>query len=126
MVPKTPAQVCWIFSEEDEPIARELLDLAAVLEAQGLIENSSIRLPPPGTPRSRVVDGDLIDAQTADVVMMLAAGSSLNDFTRRAIEDVARRTRLIQVLVRPARWSRGVCWAVTSTAATRLKAKLSP
>jgi 3',5'-cyclic AMP phosphodiesterase CpdA len=106
MVPKTPARVCWIFSEEDEPIARELLDLAAVLEIQGLVKNSSLRLPPPGTPRSMAVEVDLSVPQNADVVMMLATGSSLSDFTRRSIEDAARRTRLIQVLVRPARWSR--------------------
>jgi len=106
MVPKTPARVCWIFSEEDEPIARELLDLAGVLEVQGLVKNSSVRLPRPGPPRRQAVEVDLAVPQNAEVVMMLATGSSLSDFTRRAIEDAAQRTRFIQVLVRPARWSK--------------------
>ena len=34
--PHAPAQVVWIFGYEDESIARELLDLAAVLELQAL------------------------------------------------------------------------------------------
>lgn len=34
-----PVQVSWIYSAEDQPIARELLRLAGVLERQGLIRN---------------------------------------------------------------------------------------
>src|SRR5262245_33080000 len=40
MAVRESARVCWIFASEDEPIARELLARAAVLEALGLVHNS--------------------------------------------------------------------------------------
>ena len=36
-----PAQVCWLFADADQSLARELLDLAAVLELQGIVKNWS-------------------------------------------------------------------------------------
>ena len=41
VVTTSPAQVCWLF-QPDEPIARELLSLAQVLELQGLLKNWSL------------------------------------------------------------------------------------
>ena len=107
MVPKTPAQVCWIFSDEDESIARELLDMAAVLEGQGLVKNWN---PPaiPGpissglpSPHGALAPEHLEAAARSDVVMLLAGPGSLRYFSATAIELLMQRARLVLVLVRP-------------------------
>jgi 3',5'-cyclic AMP phosphodiesterase CpdA len=101
MVPKTPARVCWIFSEEDEPIARELLDLAAVLESQGLIKNWSLA-PLSVRPGYRSLTAECsAAAERSDVVMLLASPSSLGHFSGTGIDALLRRTRFVLVLVRP-------------------------
>lgn len=63
-----PARVFWLFAKEDRSIAHELLDLAAVLELQGLITNSSRDDLPLGKP---VVVALEERVQGADVVMLL-------------------------------------------------------
>jgi len=105
MVPKAPARVCWIFSEEDEPIARELMDLAAVLEGQGLIRSWS--MPLPGAAKAKedertkriLLEKSLKDALRSDVVMLLVDQGSSTRITKNHIDTLARRTRLVQVLV---------------------------
>jgi 3',5'-cyclic AMP phosphodiesterase CpdA len=107
MASKTPAEVCWIFSDEDEAIARELLDLAAVLEGQGLVRNwAPLALPGPMSPGlsnpHRVLNLERLDAAArSDVVMVLAGPVSLSYFNPADIERLAQRTRLVLVLVRP-------------------------
>src|SRR6186997_2577709 len=99
-----PARVCWIFSEEDEPIARELLDMAAVLEVQDLVKNwSLLPLPvqvsaaarPLHLPSRPVTAESIAAAESSDVVMLLASPASLGYFSVSNIDALVQRTRLV-------------------------------
>lgn len=68
----TPAQVCWIFAKEDESVARELLDLAAVLELQGLVKNWSHLDVPAGHHLGHAIHAQ---ARSADVLVVLLSSS---------------------------------------------------
>lgn len=95
------AQVVWVFASEDESVARELLRFAAVLEAQGLIENWSALDLLPGQSSLLQLDER---ARTTDVLMILVSPALLEgpDHWRMAL-DAARpnqRTRVVPVLLR--------------------------
>src|SRR4051794_8386395 len=49
-VHRSPVLVSWVYALEDEPIARELLRLARVLEKQGLVRNQMVAQVPGGLP----------------------------------------------------------------------------
>jgi 3',5'-cyclic AMP phosphodiesterase CpdA len=66
MAVSPPVQVCWLF-RPDEPIARELLSLAQVLELQGLIKNWSLLDVLPGQDARAEL---LAHAASADVMVV--------------------------------------------------------
>jgi 3',5'-cyclic AMP phosphodiesterase CpdA len=94
MEPKAPAQVVWIYASEDEPLARELLKLARVLEAQGLIQNTSLA-------DIEIGGGHRESIRRADVAMVLCSQSLLVSEEWRYALKVAQeqRTRVVPVLL---------------------------
>lgn len=99
--PASPAQVTWVFAREDESIARELLDLAAVLELQGVIKNwSPLDVPSGQDPASAL----LSSVRSADIVMLLLS-TSLNYLVDPAqviaAAQVNERARVVPVAIRP-------------------------
>ncbi len=87
-----PAQVCWLFADADRSVARELLDLAAVLEFQGIIKNWTPDDIASGQPFLEVTTEKI---ESADIVMVLLPGFPLS------LETARSATRLVPVLVRP-------------------------
>jgi len=95
MEPEAPAQVVWIYASEDEPIARELMKLARVLEKQGLIQNTNL--------------GDLGSSKAQDAVLradvaIFLCSPSLFDgpgITRwkRAFKLAGKHSRVVPVLL---------------------------
>jgi 3',5'-cyclic AMP phosphodiesterase CpdA len=96
---KGPRQVCWIFSSEDEPIARDLLDLAAVLEMQGIVKNWSPLDLLPGQDRASEIDSRV---RRADVVMILAGDGKFAPPPALALRAQSE-ARFVLVAVRPIR-----------------------
>ncbi|HEX4419759.1 MAG TPA: metallophosphoesterase [Kofleriaceae bacterium] len=109
MESKDCAQLCWIFASEDEPLARELLARAAVLEAQGLIQSWTLsgtsldllRAMPEPTMRAEVVAR--IDAlRRADIVVFLCSQVLLDGPAWKCAFDIAVQnphTRVMPVIV---------------------------
>lgn len=112
-----PASVCWIYADEDEHIARELLQLAGVLEDQGLIQ--SWRLPARSGSSLGVAWLDLL--QRANIVLLLVSPTLLastqwfdiKEFLESALASKIMRVPIVvRVLVEPSppvpeltRWS---------------------
>lgn len=99
--PTAPARVSWVFAREDESIARELLDLAAVLELQGLIKNWSPLDVPAGQDLTSAI---LSSVRSADIVMLLLSTSPNYVVDPEQVISTAQtsgRTRLVPVAVRP-------------------------
>jgi predicted MPP superfamily phosphohydrolase len=105
MEPKAPAHVVWIYASEDESIARELLRLAAVLEATGLIQNR----PVVDIERNQLLASShlvrILDS--ADVAMFLCSQSLLEGPEAggwsRALALAGERTRVVPVLLSSAK-----------------------
>lgn len=102
--PFSPAQVVWIFAAEDESVARELLDLAAVLELQGLLKNwSRFDLHSGHAP----VDALVARARSADVLVLLLSAALPSAVPPPQLEalvaeaSASHRTRVVAVAVRP-------------------------
>jgi hypothetical protein len=96
---RAAAQVCWIFAPEDESIARELLDLAAVLEMQGILKNwSSFDL----VPGQDITSETQARIRRADVVMILAGDGR---FAPPAVLQLRAQSeaRFVLIAVRPIR-----------------------
>jgi 3',5'-cyclic AMP phosphodiesterase CpdA len=98
---KGPAQVCWIFTPGDESIARELLDLAAVLEMQGIVKNWSPFDLLPGQDRASETESRV---RRADVVMILAGDGKFAPPQALALRAQSE-ARFVLVAVRPIRLS---------------------
>src|SRR5882724_9664080 len=99
MEPKAPAQVCWIYASEDEPIARELLRLASVLEGLGLIQSTSLV----DIERNKLRGSRLEALSRADVAMFLCSPSLFEGPEaggwHHAIKMVGERTRVVPVVL---------------------------
>jgi 3',5'-cyclic AMP phosphodiesterase CpdA len=99
MEPKAPAQVCWIYASEDEPTARELLRFASVLEAQGLIQSTSLV----DIERNKLRGSRLEALSRADVAMFLCSPSLFEGPEaggwHHAIKMVGERTRVVPVVL---------------------------
>ncbi|HEU4410043.1 MAG TPA: metallophosphoesterase [Polyangiaceae bacterium] len=100
-----PARVVWLFAEEDESLARELLRFSAVLARLGLIENWSPLDLLPG----QAWDLALFEwVLRADVIMVLVSPDLVAEESRRVKVSLAavaqargvRRIRVVPVLLR--------------------------
>lgn len=113
-VHRSPVLVSWVYAFEDEPIARELLRLAKVLEKQGLVRNQMVVQLPGGLPASFPVPlGGAPSAESVainrhdfaeGIAAFLVSPGSLGDAHWRRLLASAlldRRTRTILVLVSP-------------------------
>jgi 3',5'-cyclic AMP phosphodiesterase CpdA len=103
MEPDAGAQLCWIFASEDEPIARELLGRAAVLEAQGLVQNSEVSGSLLGLAASHYEPSTSVPMlRRADIAVFLCSNALLDGPAwRRVFSLVAQnpRTRVVPVIV---------------------------
>jgi hypothetical protein len=100
-----PARVVWLFVEEDEAIARELLRFSAVLARQGLVENWSVLDVLPGQEWLQEVFNH---ALSADVILLLISpdflapksdsASHLHDAVTFAQENA--QVRVVPILAR--------------------------
>lgn len=108
-VTASPVLVSWVFASEDEPIARDLLRLAGVLEKLGLVRNRGMTGTPGG---SQVVFGrSLNEFLPSDphrwgsgIAVFLVSPSVLeHEHWSRLLHDVSldRETRTFLALVRP-------------------------
>ena len=99
MAAKTPAQVVWIYASEDESVARELLRYAALLEGQGLIQNTSLV----DIERSKLGEPRLEAIRRADVAMFLCSNSLIEGPEAagwsRALALAGEHTRVVPVLL---------------------------
>jgi len=104
------AQVSWIFASEDEPIARELLNRAGVLEAQGLLQNTELTGPAldllwsafAATTMSAERDARIATLRRTDVAVFLCSHVLLDDPSwTRAFSIVTQNphTRVIPVVL---------------------------
>lgn len=113
-VHRSPVLVSWVYAFEDEPIARELLRLARVLEKQGLVRNQMVTQLPGGLPATLAMplggarSAESVTTQMHDfargIAAFLVSPASLKDAHWRRLLASAlldRRTRTILVLVSP-------------------------
>lgn len=113
-VTASSVQVSWVFATEDEPVARELLRLAGVLEKQGLVRNRILAGVESGTSgwfSYGVGEASRLEFLSTrppsfgeGIAVFLASPEVLEDkywigLLRHALLD--RRTRTVLVLVRP-------------------------
>jgi len=92
-------QVVWIYASEDDALARQLLRLAAVLEQQGLIQNTSFVDLERGQ-----LGGPRLDAvRRADVAMFLCSEALLEGpeaaGCHHALAIASKHTRVVPVLL---------------------------
>lgn len=92
----TPLRVVWLFDEEDEALARELLRLAAVLARQGIVDNWSVIDIPAGQAWIPEIEEQLLNA---DVVVLLSSPALVTgaQWWRGALESQAQ---LLPVILR--------------------------
>lgn len=99
METQAPARVVWIYASEDEASANELLRFAAVLELQGIVENTSLV----DIERNQLGAARLDATRRADVAMFLCSLSLLEgpeeSGWRRALASVGKHTRVVPVLL---------------------------
>lgn len=113
-VHRSPVLVSWVYAFEDEPVARELLRLARVLEKQGLVRNQMVAQVPGGLPASFPMplggapSAESVTTKRHDfaegIAAFLVSPASLEDAHWRHLLSSAsldRRTRTILVLVSP-------------------------
>jgi 3',5'-cyclic AMP phosphodiesterase CpdA len=105
MEPDARAQLCWIFASEDEPIARELLGRAAVLEAQGLVQNSEVSGSLLGLATGHYhyePSTSVVAIRRADVAVFLCSNALLDGPAWRQVFSLVvqnPRTRVVPVIV---------------------------
>lgn len=92
-----PLRVVWLFAREDEPTARELLRLAAVLERQGLLDNWSVL---------DILDGQGVDPEiearlkSADVVVVLSTPALSSAMVQAGRARMRGNARILPVILR--------------------------
>ena len=99
-----PARVFWVYAEEDEAVAGELLVRAAVLAAQGLVQNQPVPVPAlvPALGEDGSFTRPTIELSRADVVVFLCSRALLDDSTLDFIPSVITSSpdlRALAVLV---------------------------
>jgi hypothetical protein len=99
---RAPAHVFWIFAREDESVARELMKLASVLEAQGLVENRCV-----ADDMHAGASFDRLGEQRlgwADVLMVLCSPALINGPEGSGVAGLAsryERARIVPVVLSP-------------------------
>jgi len=116
MESKARAQVCWIFANEDAPVAEKLLLLASVLEAQGLIQSWTFasaaleiigKSTDPLLAQEQETNARIETLRRADVVMVLCSNALFHGPPeagwKLALSIVAQgqRARVVPVILSP-------------------------
>ena len=104
---ESSVQVSWVYSPEDEVIARDLLRLAGVLEKLGPVRNRAMTMPPGAsrfTSRSMpLVLIDRYDLGDGIAVFLVSPAALESEHWHRLLKSASRdrRTRTVLALVRP-------------------------
>jgi hypothetical protein len=113
----TPLRVVWLFDEEDEALARELLRLAAVLGRQGIIDIWSVLdLHAGQDPAREIVER----VKSADVVVVLSSPALSSSVFQEWRAALSRRASILPVILRAGGPSELDQWAALPKGGTPL------